>query len=138
MGRPQTASKMYSPLHVGGVASCLSCCVKTLPHLCPAPTPANTDTCSNSIRVVKTTKQTATVPMTYPQAVKVSARGRGGGAGSAPTYLPTLLVLLPPGCFPQRRWLDYLHMIFLNLDLVLLMRSWWLRRTASSGCLAAA
>lgn len=31
---------------------------------------AISDTCSNSIRVVKTTKQTATTPMTYPQAVR--------------------------------------------------------------------
>ncbi|EFN57148.1 hypothetical protein CHLNCDRAFT_30535 [Chlorella variabilis] len=32
---------------------------------------AVSDTCSNSIRVVKTTKQTATEPLTYPQAVKM-------------------------------------------------------------------
>jgi len=31
---------------------------------------AVSDTVSNSIRVVKTTKQTATVPMTYPEVVK--------------------------------------------------------------------
>lgn len=43
------------------------------------PRPA-ADTCSNSIRVVKTTKQTATEPLTYPQAVKV---GGGWQAGSA-------------------------------------------------------
>ena len=30
------------------------------------------DTCSNSIRVIKTTRQTATTPMTYPQVVRVS------------------------------------------------------------------
>lgn len=29
------------------------------------------DTCSNSIRVIKTAKQTVTVPMTYPEVVKV-------------------------------------------------------------------
>lgn len=29
------------------------------------------DTCSNSIRVIKTTKQTATTPMTYPQVVRM-------------------------------------------------------------------
>ncbi|KAI3434970.1 hypothetical protein D9Q98_003022 [Chlorella vulgaris] len=32
---------------------------------------AISDTCSNSIRVVKTTKQTATVPLTYPAAIKM-------------------------------------------------------------------
>lgn len=33
------------------------------------------DTCSNSIRVIKTTRQTATVPMTYPQVVRVRDLG---------------------------------------------------------------
>ncbi len=33
--------------------------------------PCCADTCSNSIRVVKTTKQTATTPLTYTEAVKV-------------------------------------------------------------------
>ena len=38
----------------------------------PPPLPPNpADTCSNSIRVVKTTKQTATTPLTYPQAIRV-------------------------------------------------------------------
>lgn len=32
---------------------------------------AISDTCSNSVRVVKTTKQTSTVPMTYPEVVRV-------------------------------------------------------------------
>jgi len=38
------------------------------------------DTCSNSIRVVKTAKQTVTVPMTYPEVVKmiVEKDGLGG------------------------------------------------------------
>ena len=31
---------------------------------------AISDTCSNSIRVVKTSKQTATTPITYPEVVK--------------------------------------------------------------------
>ena len=34
---------------------------------------AISDTCSNSVRVVKTSKQTATTPMTYPEVVRVSA-----------------------------------------------------------------
>lgn len=33
---------------------------------------AISDTCSNSVRVVKTSKQTATTPMTYPEVVRVS------------------------------------------------------------------
>lgn len=33
---------------------------------------AISDTCSNSIRVVKTSKQTATTPITYPEVVKAS------------------------------------------------------------------
>lgn len=32
---------------------------------------AISDTCSNSVRVVKTTKQTSTVAMTYPEVVRV-------------------------------------------------------------------
>jgi len=32
---------------------------------------AISDTCSNSVRVVKTSKQTATTPITYPEVVKV-------------------------------------------------------------------
>ena len=63
----------------------------SVPYLAYPPPP--TDTCSNSIRVVKTTKQTATVPLSYPEAVKVRASGacrcrscvapaRGGTRGS--------------------------------------------------------
>lgn len=38
------------------------------------------DTCSNSIRVVKTAKQTVTTPMSYPEVVKmiVEKDGLGG------------------------------------------------------------
>lgn len=32
---------------------------------------AISDTCSNSVRVVKTTKQTSTTPVTYPEVVRV-------------------------------------------------------------------
>lgn len=57
------------------------------------------DCCSNSIRVIKTAKQTATTPMTYTQVVKVRRwRGGmcvcGGGGeqagvqGKAPVWLP--------------------------------------------------
>lgn len=34
---------------------------------------AISDTCSNSVRVVKTSKQTAKTPMTYPEVVRVSS-----------------------------------------------------------------
>jgi hypothetical protein len=51
--------------------ACLPACHAPLYTLCA-------DTCSNSIRVVKTTKQTATVPLTYPAAIKVGC----GGASS--------------------------------------------------------
>ena len=40
-----------------------------------SPCPAPADTCSNSIRVIKTTKQTATSPLSYPDAVKVGSAG---------------------------------------------------------------
>lgn len=36
------------------------------------------DCCSNSIRVIKTTKQTATVPLTYTEVVKVGIREHAG------------------------------------------------------------
>jgi len=35
------------------------------------------DTCSNSIRVIKTTRQTATEPMTYPQVVRMILEKEG-------------------------------------------------------------
>lgn len=38
---------------------------------------AVSDTVSNSIRVIKTTKQTATVPMTYPEVVRTVVQKDG-------------------------------------------------------------
>lgn len=40
------------------------------------------DCCSNSIRVVKTAKQTSTVPVTYTEVVKVRAQHQGARGGS--------------------------------------------------------
>ena len=103
-----------------------------------SPCPAPADTCSNSIRVIKTTKQTATSPLSYPDAVKVGSAGAAvwgcavrGRCSPLLSHIQMPLPIAGPPSAPAAQALTTLCLPVCPVRAVpRCLRRWWLRRTA--------